>query len=152
MAFVLAALAVTAVAGPPATTPPGPLEFTGTIDNAIDRLVAKRELVEVELRELDNMLAGAQAPLERLHQLTEEERRLQDKLRDLENERRAGLAARHGTGVIPEYCALLDDDLPPVTRVPARSVAVVAARVGKTRLLDNVVLGEGVGADPRVNP
>ena len=36
---------------------------------------------------------AAQAPLEKLHQLTEEERRLQDKLRDLENERRAGLAA-----------------------------------------------------------
>src|SRR5262245_14062532 len=69
------------------------LEFTGTIDNAIDRLAAKRELVEVEIRELDNTLAGAQAPLERLHQLTEDERRLQDKLRDLENERRAGLAA-----------------------------------------------------------
>jgi len=28
---------------------------------------------------------------------------------------------------------------------------VVAARVGKTRLLDNVVLGEGIGADPRVH-
>jgi pantothenate synthetase len=36
--------------------------------------------------------------------------------------------------------------------VTARTVAVVAARVGKTRLLDNVVLGEGIGADPRVTP
>jgi pantothenate synthetase len=30
------------------------------------------------------------------------------------------------------------------------TVALVAARVGTTRLIDNVVLGEGVGADPTV--
>ena len=65
---------------------------------------------------------------------------------------RAGLEAMHAPGVIPEYCALVDEDVQPVTRVTARTVAVVAARVGKTRLLDNVVLGEGVGADPRVTP
>ena len=65
---------------------------------------------------------------------------------------RAGLEAMHTPGVIPEYCALVDENLVPVTRVTARTVAVVAARVGKTRLLDNVVLGEGVGADPRVTP
>jgi pantoate--beta-alanine ligase len=65
---------------------------------------------------------------------------------------RVGLEAMHGPGVIPEYCALIDEDLQPVTRVTARTVAVVAARIGKTRLLDNVVLGEGVGADPRVTP
>ena len=68
------------------------LDFTGTIDNAIERLVAKRELVEVEIRELDATLIVAQAPLEDLHRLTQEERRLQGALRDLENERRAGLA------------------------------------------------------------
>jgi len=65
---------------------------------------------------------------------------------------RAGLEALHAPGVIPEYCALVDEDLQPVTRVTARTVAVVAARVGKARLLDNIVLGEGVGADPRVTP
>ena len=65
---------------------------------------------------------------------------------------RAGLEAMHTPGVIPEYCALVDESLQPVTRVTARTVAVVAARVGKTRLLDNVVLGEGIGADPRVTP
>jgi len=65
---------------------------------------------------------------------------------------RAGLEAMHAPGVIPEYCALVDEDLQPVTRLTARTVAVVAARVGKTRLLDNVVLGEGIGADPRVTP
>ena len=65
---------------------------------------------------------------------------------------RAGLEAMHAPGVIPEYCALVDENLQPVTRVTARTVAVVAALVGKTRLLDNVVLGEGIGADPRVTP
>mgnify|MGYP003579391079 CR=1 FL=1 len=65
---------------------------------------------------------------------------------------RAGLEAMHSPGVIPEYCALIDEALRPVERVTARTVAVVAARVGKTRLLDNVVLGEGIGADPRVTP
>ncbi len=65
---------------------------------------------------------------------------------------RAGLEAMHAPGVIAEYCALVDDNLQPVTRVTAHTVAVVAARVGKTRLLDNVVLGEGIGADPRVTP
>jgi pantoate--beta-alanine ligase len=65
---------------------------------------------------------------------------------------RAGLEAMHSPGVIPEYCALVDENLQPVSRVTAHTVAVVAARVGKTRLLDNVVLGEGIGADPRVTP
>lgn len=65
---------------------------------------------------------------------------------------RAGLAAMHVPGVVPEYCALVDEDLRSVTRVSARTVAVVAARVGKTRLIDNVVLGEGIAADPRVSP
>ena len=65
---------------------------------------------------------------------------------------RAGLETMHAPGVIPEYCVLVDENLQPVTRVTAKTVAVVAARVGKTRLLDNVVLGEGIGADPRVTP
>src|SRR5258706_13092150 len=65
---------------------------------------------------------------------------------------RAGLEAMHAPGVIPEYCALVDENLQPVSRVTAHAVGVVAARVGKTRLLDNVVLGEGIGADPRVTP
>ena len=65
---------------------------------------------------------------------------------------RAGLEAMHAPGVIAEYCALVDDNMQPVSRVTAHTVGVVAARVGKTRLLDNVVLGEGIGADPRVTP
>jgi pantoate--beta-alanine ligase len=65
---------------------------------------------------------------------------------------RVGLEAMHVPDVIPEYCALVDEDVQPVARVTARTIAVVAARVGKTRLIDNVVLGEGIGADPRVTP
>ena len=65
---------------------------------------------------------------------------------------RVGLEAMRAPDVISEYCALVDEDLQPVTRVTPRTVAAVAARVGKTRLLDNVVLGEGIGADPRVTP
>ena len=63
---------------------------------------------------------------------------------------RAGLEAMRASGALPEYCALIDEELQPVTRVTAHTVAVVAARVGKTRLIDNIALGEGVGADPRV--
>jgi pantoate--beta-alanine ligase len=55
-------------------------------------------------------------------------------------------------GVEPEYLALVDDALQPVARVTARTVALVAARVGTTRLIDNVVLGEGIAADPTVRP
>ena len=65
---------------------------------------------------------------------------------------RAGMDAMRSNGVLPEYCALVDDALQPVNRVTAHTVAVIAARLGKTRLIDNVVLGEGVGADPRVTP
>ena len=65
---------------------------------------------------------------------------------------RAGVEAMRVPNVTPEYCALVDENVQPVSRVTAHTVAVVAARVGKTRLLDNVVLGEGIGADPRVTP
>src|SRR6266516_4695547 len=65
---------------------------------------------------------------------------------------RAGLEAMHAPGVIPEYCALVDEDVQPVSRVTARTVAGVAARIGKTRLRDNVVLGDVIGADAHVSP
>ena len=63
---------------------------------------------------------------------------------------RRGMEVLRGPGVEPEYLALVDEDLQPVTRATARTVAVLAARVGATRLIDNVVLGEGVAADPTV--
>lgn len=53
-------------------------------------------------------------------------------------------------GVSPEYLGLVDERIQPVARVTAHTVVLVAARVGKTRLIDNVVLGEGVAADPAV--
>jgi pantoate--beta-alanine ligase len=63
---------------------------------------------------------------------------------------RRGMEVLRGPGVEPEYLALVDEDLQPVTRATARTVAVLAARVGATRLIDNVVLGEGIAADPTV--
>jgi len=63
---------------------------------------------------------------------------------------RRGMEVLRVPGVDPEYLALVDDELQPVTRATARTVAVLAARVGATRLIDNVVLGEGVAADPTV--
>jgi pantoate--beta-alanine ligase len=65
---------------------------------------------------------------------------------------RRGLEVLRAPGVEPEYLVLVDEDLQPVTRATPRTVAVVAARVGATRLIDNVVLGEGVAADPTVRP
>src|SRR6184192_4248301 len=46
---------------------------------------------------------------------------------------RAGLEAMRVPDVTPEYCALVDENLQPVSRVTAHTVAAVAARVGKTR-------------------
>ena len=53
-------------------------------------------------------------------------------------------------GVIPDYFALVDEALQPVARVTAQTIALTAARVGATRLIDNVILGEGLAADPTV--
>ncbi len=49
------------------------------------------------------------------------------------------------TDVQVEYIAVAEPDaLAPVTEVQATSVVALAARVGLTRLIDNIVLGEGV--------
>ena len=63
---------------------------------------------------------------------------------------RRGLEVLRAPGVAPEYLALVDEQMRPVTRVDARTVVLVAAKVGKTRLIDNVVLGEGVASDVSV--
>ncbi len=65
---------------------------------------------------------------------------------------RRGLEVLRAPGVAPEYLALVDEQMRSVTRVDARSVVLVAGRVGKTRLIDNVVLGEGVAGDIAVRP
>jgi pantoate--beta-alanine ligase len=61
-----------------------------------------------------------------------------------------GLEVLSVPGVAPEYLTFVDEQLRPVDRVIQTTIALVAARVGATRLIDNVVLGEGVGADPTV--
>jgi len=63
---------------------------------------------------------------------------------------RRGLEVLSQPGVTPEYVALVDEGLQPVERVTAATAVVVAARVGKTRLIDNVVLGDGVASDVAV--
>lgn len=61
-----------------------------------------------------------------------------------------GMEVLAAPGVEPEYLALVDEELKPVDRVTQTTIAVVAARVGRTRLIDNVVLGDGLGADPTI--
>ena len=63
---------------------------------------------------------------------------------------RRGMETLKTPGVTPEYLTLVDELLRPVARVDAKTVAVVAAKVGATRLIDNVVLGEGIGTDVSV--
>jgi len=63
---------------------------------------------------------------------------------------RRGMEVLRAPGVTPEYLALVDERLRPVAHVDARTVVLVAARVGGTRLIDNVILGEGVASDVSV--
>jgi pantoate--beta-alanine ligase len=45
-----------------------------------------------------------------------------------------------------EYIALVDPDtFAPVTTVDGRTVVALAARVGGTRLIDNIILAQGLG-------
>jgi pantoate--beta-alanine ligase len=54
-------------------------------------------------------------------------------------------------GVTPDYVACASpEDFAPVETADAPTVLAVAARVGGTRLIDNVVLGEGVEGDVHV--
>jgi pantoate--beta-alanine ligase len=57
---------------------------------------------------------------------------------------RARLAAE--PSVVVEYAAVAEPrTLAPVETVDAETVVLVTARVGRTRLIDNIVLGEGLG-------
>jgi pantoate--beta-alanine ligase len=50
-----------------------------------------------------------------------------------------------------QYVELVDaDSLVPVTTAEADQVLAVAAFIGKTRLIDNVILGQGLAADERL--
>jgi pantoate--beta-alanine ligase len=61
--------------------------------------------------------------------------------------RRRGADVLQAPGVTLGYLELVDQELRPIARADARTVVVLAAQVGSTRLLDNVVLGEGMAAD-----
>src|SRR2546422_6981094 len=63
---------------------------------------------------------------------------------------RRGMQTLMAPGVSPGYLELVDEQIRPVARADARTVVVIAARVGTTRLIDNVVLGEGVASDVSV--
>jgi pantoate--beta-alanine ligase len=55
------------------------------------------------------------------------------------------------SGVVTEYINCVDPDaFTPTHAATPRSILVVAARVGPTRLIDNVVLGEGLEGDVRI--
>jgi len=64
---------------------------------------------------------------------------------------RRGLGVLSAPGVVPDYLALVDERCRPVERANAATLVVTAARVGLVRLIDNVILGEGVAADPTVS-
>ena len=63
---------------------------------------------------------------------------------------RRGMEVLRIPGVTPEYLAIVGEAMRPVKQADARAVVVIAARVGATRLIDNVVLGEGVAGDVAV--
>jgi len=131
----------------------------------VERLAADLDFpveiaVRPTVRELDGLALSS-----RNAYLTPDERRaalaLSRALRAVEQAWRGGEAdpralVRRGMellatpGVTPEYLVLVDRSLRPVTRVDARTVALVAAKVGSTRLIDNVVLGDGMTADTAV--
>lgn len=57
----------------------------------------------------------------------------------------AGEALEVYRGVRPEYIAVVEPEaLAPVTTVGAGCLMLIAARVGSTRLIDNVIFGEGI--------
>jgi pantoate--beta-alanine ligase len=69
--------------------------------------------------------------------------------RDAGRIRAAALAALAPHGVEPEYLALVDPDtFAPLTTVNGRVVVAVAARVGRTRLIDNTLIETEVVATP----
>jgi pantoate--beta-alanine ligase len=72
--------------------------------------------------------------------------------RDAARLREAALAAMAPHGVEPEYLALVDpDSFQPVQTVNGRVLVAVAARVGRTRLIDNALIPTD-GGDPTWAP
>jgi hypothetical protein len=69
------------------------LEFTGTVDNAIQRLEAKQHLIEAELQELAHALEQNAGPLDELADIGEAEQAARAGLAGLDAEWRGALAA-----------------------------------------------------------
>jgi hypothetical protein len=69
------------------------LEFTGTVENAMQRLEAKQHLLEAELQELAHALEQNAGPLEELADIGEAEREAREALAGLDAEWRGVLAA-----------------------------------------------------------
>jgi pantoate--beta-alanine ligase len=63
--------------------------------------------------------------------------------RDAQSVLRAASGELEARGIEPEYLELRSaDDLSPAERVNGRTLLAVAARVGRARLIDNVILGD----------
>jgi hypothetical protein len=69
------------------------LEFTGTAENAIQRLATKEALLETEIKTLEHDYAQIERPLAELAELTEREKSTRAALEEIENARRARMAA-----------------------------------------------------------
>ncbi|MFN8588474.1 MAG: SMC family ATPase [Candidatus Eisenbacteria bacterium] len=69
------------------------LEFTGTVENAVDKLEAKCKFVEADLHDLDQQVQRVSGPLETLGQLAQQEEELKDALRRLDAERQSAIAS-----------------------------------------------------------
>ena len=71
------------------------------------------------------------------------ERRYAEGERDAAALLAAAAAAIDPSGLVPEYLVVVDPQtLAPLERVADRALVAIAARVGTTRLIDNVLLGE----------
>jgi pantoate--beta-alanine ligase len=63
--------------------------------------------------------------------------------RDAQTVLAAASSELEASGIVPEYLELRSaDDLSPAERVNGRTLLAVAARVGRARLIDNVILGD----------
>jgi pantoate--beta-alanine ligase len=63
--------------------------------------------------------------------------------RDAQTVLAAASSELEARGIVPEYLELRSaDDLSPAQRVNGRTLLAVAARVGRARLIDNVILGD----------
>jgi len=84
---------------------------------------------------------GLNAALRVAHQAWREG---ENRASELESRMRRSLAMTPGVEV--EYIAIVDPTaLAPVDQADASTVVAIAARVGRTRLIDNIILEEGVG-------